>query len=198
MDLVPDRQLGATVSSPFTASRATLASKAGLCFLRPWDISHSYLAATAALSLGAGLSLSYPSSFLGPPQKYTNRDGGHWEIQDLETCRCCTAQEWITNRKEGRQTETRWYVSRPTEHHTLAFWPAHAESGRKMADELKEKIDSLISQVLDNERAAQKRAVRMVGVYGPPGGQNPPGIYSQRTLNGWPPCPAARRGYTGA
>ena len=61
MDLVPRRQL-------VTASRATLALNAGLCFLRPLDISHSSLAATAALSLGAGLSLSYLSSSLGPPQ----------------------------------------------------------------------------------------------------------------------------------
>ena len=50
------------------AGRATLAWKAGLCFLRPLDISHSSLATTAALSLGAGLSLSYLSSFLGPPR----------------------------------------------------------------------------------------------------------------------------------
>ena len=35
--------------------------------IRPWDISHSSLAATAALSSGAGLSLSDLSSFLGPP-----------------------------------------------------------------------------------------------------------------------------------
>ena len=68
VDLVPDDQLGPTVSSPFTASRATLALKAGLCFLRPLDISRSFLTATAALSLGAGLSLRYLSRFLGPPQ----------------------------------------------------------------------------------------------------------------------------------
>ena len=58
----------ATVSWPLTASRPTLALNAGLCFLRPWDISHSSLAATAALSLGAGPSLSHLSSFPGPPQ----------------------------------------------------------------------------------------------------------------------------------
>ena len=58
----------ATVPSPFATSRATLVLKVGLCFLRPLDISHSSSTATAALSLGAGLSLSYLSSFLGPPQ----------------------------------------------------------------------------------------------------------------------------------
>ena len=56
VDLVSGRQLG-TESSPFTASRGTLALKAGLCFLRSLDISHSSLAATAALSLGAGFPL---------------------------------------------------------------------------------------------------------------------------------------------
>ena len=64
----------ATVSSPFTASSATLALNGGLCFLRPWDISHSSLAATAALSLGAGPSLSHLSSFLGPPQPHLGTD----------------------------------------------------------------------------------------------------------------------------
>ena len=50
----------ATVSSPFTGSKATLALKAGLCFLRCFDISHSFLTATAAFSVGAGLSFSHP------------------------------------------------------------------------------------------------------------------------------------------
>ena len=59
----------ATVSWPFTASSATLALNAGLCFLLPFDISHSFPTATAALSLGAGLSLSYLSDFPGPPQR---------------------------------------------------------------------------------------------------------------------------------
>ena len=58
----------ATVSSPFTASRATLALKAGLFFLLPCAMSFSFQTATAALSLGAGLSLSHLSSFLRPPQ----------------------------------------------------------------------------------------------------------------------------------
>ena len=67
VDLVP-ADSWATVSSPFTTSRATLALKAGLCFLRSFDISHSFPTATATLNLGVGLSLSYLSSFPGPPQ----------------------------------------------------------------------------------------------------------------------------------
>ena len=47
---------------------ATLALKAQLCFLRPCDISCSFPTATAALSLGAGLSLAYLSEIPGPPQ----------------------------------------------------------------------------------------------------------------------------------
>ena len=43
---------------------ATLALNAGLCFLR-FVMSHSFPAAPAALSLGAGLSLSYLSEFYG-------------------------------------------------------------------------------------------------------------------------------------
>ena len=58
----------ATVSSPFTASRATPALNARLCFLLPCAMSFSFQTATAALSLGAELSLIYLSSFLGPPQ----------------------------------------------------------------------------------------------------------------------------------
>ena len=72
VDLVPPIQLGHRFL-PFTASRATLALKAGLCFLRPWDISHSSLAASTASSLGAGPSLSHLSSFLGPPQNRGSR-----------------------------------------------------------------------------------------------------------------------------
>ena len=66
MDLVPAGQLGHRILTPHRL-QGDLALKAGLCFLRPWDISHSFLAATAALSLGAGLSLSHLSSFLSPP-----------------------------------------------------------------------------------------------------------------------------------
>ena len=56
----------ATVSWPFTASMATLALKSGLCLLRSWGLADSFLAATTALNLGAGLSLICLSSFLGP------------------------------------------------------------------------------------------------------------------------------------
>ena len=59
----------ASVSSPFTASSATLALKAGLCFLRCFDISHSFPTTTDAFSLGAGPFLGYLSSFLDPPQR---------------------------------------------------------------------------------------------------------------------------------
>ena len=75
-DQVPaDAVLGQLVElgRRFLAPRVTLASKARVCFLRPRDISHSSLAATAALSLGAGLLPSHLSSFLGPPQHKTWR-----------------------------------------------------------------------------------------------------------------------------
>ena len=84
----------ATVSSSFTASRATLALNAGLCFLRHLDISHSSLAATAALSLGAGLSLSYLSSFPGPPHPFAafrTRDIIHLPVLRPVTC------AWLLN-----------------------------------------------------------------------------------------------------
>ena len=38
-----------------------------LCFLRPFNISHSLQTAAAVFSLGAELSLIHLSSFLGPP-----------------------------------------------------------------------------------------------------------------------------------
>ena len=41
--------LDPTVSSPFRASRTTLALKAGLCFLRTFDISQPFQTATASL-----------------------------------------------------------------------------------------------------------------------------------------------------
>ena len=44
---------------------------AGLCFLLPCAMSFSFQTATAALSLGAGLSLSHLSSFLSPPQLWS-------------------------------------------------------------------------------------------------------------------------------
>ena len=43
---------------------------AGLCFLHPCDISCSFPTATAALSLGAGLSLIYLSEIPGPPHSW--------------------------------------------------------------------------------------------------------------------------------
>ena len=63
-----EQPTGATVSRPFTASRATLALKARLCFLRPFTISHSLPTAIAVLSLGAGLSLAYLSEIPVQPQ----------------------------------------------------------------------------------------------------------------------------------
>ncbi len=56
-----------TKSRTFIASSATLALKAGLCFLRSLDISRSSSTAVAALSLGAEFPLCYLSSFPGPP-----------------------------------------------------------------------------------------------------------------------------------
>jgi hypothetical protein len=47
---------------------ATMSLKAGLCFLRAFDISCSFLTAAGALNLGGGFPLSYLSSLLGPPQ----------------------------------------------------------------------------------------------------------------------------------
>ena len=49
---------------PFTASGATLALKTGLRSLRTLDISHPFSTPTAALSLGAGLSLATCPIFL--------------------------------------------------------------------------------------------------------------------------------------
>ena len=69
----------ATVSSPFTASKATLALNDGLCFFLSFDLSHSSFTATAALILGAGLSLSYLSEFPGPPQSQVKLD----TVQDI-------------------------------------------------------------------------------------------------------------------
>jgi hypothetical protein len=51
-----------------SASRATLALNDALCFLRSFDMSHSFLTATAVRILGAELSLSYLSEKPGPPQ----------------------------------------------------------------------------------------------------------------------------------
>ena len=51
-----------------TVSKASLALNAGLCFLRPFDISHSLRTAAAVFSLGAEFSFIHLSSFPGPPQ----------------------------------------------------------------------------------------------------------------------------------
>ena len=59
----------AIASWPFSASKATLALKAGPCFLRPCDISCFFPTATAALSFEAGLSLRHLSEILAPPQE---------------------------------------------------------------------------------------------------------------------------------
>ena len=61
MDFISGRQLSYRLV-PLHASIATLALKAALCFLRPFNMSFSFLAAIAVLSLGAELSLSYLSS----------------------------------------------------------------------------------------------------------------------------------------
>ena len=59
----------ATVSSPLTASRATLALNVGLCFLRSFDMSpSSSRQQPLSVILGAELSLSHLSEFPGPPQ----------------------------------------------------------------------------------------------------------------------------------
>ena len=74
MDLVPGGQLSHRLlalqrlqSLPLRRQGAALALKAGLWFLRPCDISCSFPTATAALSLGAELSLRYLSEIPGPP-----------------------------------------------------------------------------------------------------------------------------------
>ena len=63
------RPAGLPPPPPFTASNATLALNDALCFLRPCDTSRSSF--TTDLILGAGLSLSYLSSFPGPPHSRT-------------------------------------------------------------------------------------------------------------------------------
>ena len=75
MDFIPGGQLGHRLLAlhrfqglPLRRQGATLALKAGLCFLRPCDISCSFPTATAAFSLGVGLSLRHLSEIPGPPQ----------------------------------------------------------------------------------------------------------------------------------
>ena len=62
------RSLSSRQEIPVHLQLPDLLVQPGLCFLLPCDISHSFPTATAALSLGAGLSLSYLSEFRGPPQ----------------------------------------------------------------------------------------------------------------------------------
>ena len=54
-----------------------------LCFLRPCDISCYFPTATAALSLRAGLSLRYLSSFLGPPQMAFDNYHPRWTFLEF-------------------------------------------------------------------------------------------------------------------
>ena len=68
MGFVSGGQLG-YVSFPLTASRVTLASNAGPCFL--WLVMFHCSATSAAVSsLGAEPSLSHLSELLEPPQVY--------------------------------------------------------------------------------------------------------------------------------
>ena len=53
--------------TPSPPPKATLALKARLGFLRSLDVSHSSLTATAAFSVGEGISPNHLASFLGPP-----------------------------------------------------------------------------------------------------------------------------------
>ena len=59
---------GPSSPPPLTASNATLALDAGLCFLLPLVIFYSFQTAAAVSTLGADVSHIYPFSFLGPPQ----------------------------------------------------------------------------------------------------------------------------------
>ena len=63
VDFKPAGQL-CNVCSPWSAAKATLALKTGLCFLRVCFMSCSFFPSY----LGAGLSLSHLSEFWGPPQ----------------------------------------------------------------------------------------------------------------------------------
>ena len=99
----------ATVSSPFTASNATLALNDGLCFLRSFDMSHSSFTATAALILGAGLSLSHLSEFrvhLKPLSNLPAKPPGN---------RRGKPRFWVTfaSLKKGREGSLRRHFSGP-------------------------------------------------------------------------------------
>ena len=90
----------ATVPYSRIAARATFALNSGLCFFRVFDKSH--LRPTGRSQ--AGLSLSYLSSFRGPPQykgKFLCCWRGKWTGQKLKGKLVPGGDDWLLIRRDG-------------------------------------------------------------------------------------------------
>ena len=105
-----------------------------------------------------------------------------WQFEDLVTCCYCTAEEWLPSILDGNHPPTGWYANEVTKHHTLAFCPVHAQEGSKTTQDISTKINQLVRSALDNGKRAREQAAREIRSYGPPGGVNPNGLYSQKTV----------------
>ena len=124
---------------------------------------------------------------IGDTRTFTNTSrmvftNDRWDIEHLLTCCYCTAQEWLPAILDGSYSPTGWYASEVAKHHTLAFCPTHAHEGWKTTRYISTKIAQLVRTTLDDGKQAREQAARAIRPYGPPGGINPPGIYSQRTV----------------
>ena len=137
MNFVPGGQLGHRLIALHRSracpadARATLALKAGLCFLRSLDISHSFPTATAALSLGAELWLAQLSSFPGPPQRVLKRSGQIFQLANDEaasTARVNSVCHWYfcasrsRSHGEAKCSAVTWTVASNTDTNASPDW----------------------------------------------------------------------------
>ena len=105
------------------------------------------------------------------------------ELQELTQCAHCDRTEWISIHLDNRSSPDGWYAKKVTYDRELAFCPTHAQEGYNLTRGLSQKINQLIDSTLDGGRKAREHALRQIRTYQPPGGINPPGLYSQGTVS---------------
>lgn len=122
-------------------------------------------------------------------------DDGHGprpQFQELETCRHCNNTEWIPTTHEGFHQPTGWYCQEVAPRHRLSFCPEHRTEGQSLCSLIASEINTLVKNTLEGNQSQRKYTESQIRLYANTKTYNPPGMYSQKTVERMAALPSGK------